>query len=81
MIEALEGVGIGVIKMTDLGAPMRATVMKDTHRTIFPANENQWRAADLAAAKIARFGELGFVSEVKPAAVEDALALERKDFL
>src|SRR4029079_3533306 len=77
VVEALEGLRVAGVLTADARAAVRARVVKRTHHAVTTAQEDQRAPGDLAPDEVARRVDLGVVAAVQPAAVEDALALER----
>ena len=71
--------GIALCFATDNGASMAATVQKHSHPHFIVAAQDQRTAADRTSTKIAGRAHFGFVPDIDPATIKNALALALKD--
>ena len=79
MIKALEKFGVALVEPTDIGAPVGATVVKDSRAAVAAAHPKERLTGHRPATKVAGIGNLGFVAEINPAALENVFVLQRGD--
>ena len=79
VVEALEYLAVALVVAADEGAAVAAGVVEDAYLAVAGADEEEGASAHLATAVVAGVGDLGLVTEVEPAAVEEALAFQLQD--
>src|SRR5262245_3859038 len=79
VIKALEKFSIAFVDPTDVGAPMRAAIIKYSRSPIAAADPKERLASHRPAPEIAGIGKLRIVAEIEPAALENILLLQRSD--
>ncbi len=80
VIEALEKLGVALVEAADIGAPVGAAIVKHPHAPVAAAHPKERLAGHRSTAEVARVGNLGVVTDIEPAALENVGLLQRRDF-
>ena len=80
VIEALEEFRIAFVKPTDVGAPVGAAIVKYAHFSVAAAHPKERLPGHRPAAEVPGVGNFRIVAEIKPAALENILLLQRGNF-
>jgi len=81
VIEALEGDRVSLWSTLDKRSTMWACVEEGVNFSLPVTIEDQLLAADVTRDEVVGFSDLGVVTEVEPASIEDAIALAYQDLV